>query len=291
MGPVGNHKIEALASGLYFVATPIGTARDITLRALDVLASADVLAAEDTRTLRHLMDIHGIPLGDRPLVAYHDHNGPQARPRLMQALAEGKTVAYASEAGTPLVADPGFQLSKDAIAAGYPVHAAPGASAILTALTIAGLPTDKFLFAGFLPNTKSQRRSALVELGQVPATLVLYESPKRVAAMINDAVEVLGGDREVAICRELTKKFEEVLRGNLSEINAQLSERQLKGEIVVLIGRQIASAVNEESIEQQLKDALSRMSVKDASDAVAQANAMPRRKVYQLALKLGKDDG
>ncbi|SCM68827.1 16S rRNA (cytidine(1402)-2'-O)-methyltransferase [Donghicola eburneus] len=289
MGPVGIQKIEKLSSGLYFVATPIGSARDITLRALDVLASADVLAAEDTRTLRHLMEIHGIAIGDRQIVAYHDHNGPQARPRLMDALAAGKSVAYASEAGTPLVADPGFQLSKDAIAAGHPVHAAPGASAVLTALTIAGLPTDRFLFAGFLPNSKSQRKSALVELGQIPATLVFYESPKRISAMVADAAETLGGDREVAICRELTKKFEEVIRGSLSEVSEILSSRQLKGEIVAVIGRQTSEAVNQETIEEQLRDALSRMSVKDASDAIAQANALPRRKVYQMALKIGKD--
>lgn len=288
---MGNHRIETIAAGLHFVATPIGSARDITLRALDVLASADVLAAEDTRTLRHLMEIHGIPLGDRYLVAYHDHNGPQARPRIMKALEEGKSVAYASEAGTPLVADPGFQLSKEAIAAGYPVYAAPGASAVLTALTIAGLPTDKFLFAGFLPNTSSQRKTALAELSQIPATLVFYESPKRVAAMVRDAAEVLGAARPAAICRELTKKFEETLRGSLGELSDILAERSLKGEVVVLIDRGNLAAVNEISIEQQLKDALTTMSLRDASEAVANANGLPRRKVYQMALAMGKDDG
>lgn len=288
---MGNHRIEVIAPGLHFVATPIGSARDITLRALDVLASADVLAAEDTRTLRHLMEIHGIPLGDRHLVAYHDHNGPQARPKIMKALEEGKSVAYASEAGTPLVADPGFQLSKEAIAAGYPVHAAPGASAVLTALTIAGLPTDKFLFAGFLPNTSSQRKTALAELGQIPATLVFYESPKRVAAMVRDAAEVLGAGRSAAICRELTKKFEETLRGSLGDLSGILTERTLKGEVVVLIDRGNPAAVNEISIEQQLKDALTTMSLRDASEAVANANGLPRRKVYQMALAMGKDDG
>ncbi len=288
---MGNHRIETIAPGLHFVATPIGSARDITLRALDVLASADVLAAEDTRTLRHLMEIHGIPLGDRHLVAYHDHNGPQARPKIMKALEDGKSVAYASEAGTPLVADPGFQLSKEAIAAGYPVYAAPGASAVLTALTIAGLPTDKFLFAGFLPNTSSQRKTALAELGQIPATLVFYESPKRVAAMVRDAADVLGAGRSAAICRELTKKFEETLRGSLGDLSGILAERTLKGEVVVLIDRGNPAAVNEISIEQQLKEALTTMSLRDASEAVANANGLPRRKVYQMALAMGKDDG
>ncbi|PRY92339.1 16S rRNA (cytidine1402-2'-O)-methyltransferase [Donghicola tyrosinivorans] len=258
---------------------------------MDVLASADVLAAEDTRTLRHLMEIHGIPLGDRHLVAYHDHNGPQARPKIMKALEDGKSVAYASEAGTPLVADPGFQLSKEAIAAGYPVYAAPGASAVLTALTIAGLPTDKFLFAGFLPNTSSQRKTALAELGQIPATLVFYESPKRVAAMVRDAADVLGAGRSAAICRELTKKFEETLRGSLGDLSGILAERTLKGEVVVLIDRGNPAAVNEISIEQQLKEALTTMSLRDASEAVANANGLPRRKVYQMALAMGKDDG
>ncbi len=166
-----NAKTVKLEGGLYFVATPIGTARDITLRALDILASADVLAAEDTRSMRRLMDIHGIALGDRPLMSYHDHNGARARPRLMQYLAEGRSVAYASEAGTPLIADPGYDLSIEAATAGYFVTSAPGPTAIATALTLAGLPTDKFLFAGFLPNSKSARISAIETLREVPATL------------------------------------------------------------------------------------------------------------------------
>ena len=165
-----NAKTVKLEGGLYFVATPIGTARDITLRALDILASADVLAAEDTRSMRRLMDIHGIALGDRPLMSYHDHNGARARPRLMQYLAEGRSVAYASEAGTPLIADPGYDLSIEAATAGYLVTSAPGPTAIATALTLAGLPTDKFLFAGFLPNSKSARISAIETLREVPAT-------------------------------------------------------------------------------------------------------------------------
>ena len=156
MGPDVNHRIEKLPAGLYFVATPIGTARDITLRALDILASADVIAAEDTRTMRRLLDIHGIALGDRPLLAYHDHNGAQIRPKLLAFLAQGKAVAYGSEAGTPLIADPGFGLSQAAVEAGALVTSAPGPSAIIAALTLAGLPTDRFFFGGFLPNTQSQ---------------------------------------------------------------------------------------------------------------------------------------
>ncbi|MDX1786393.1 MAG: 16S rRNA (cytidine(1402)-2'-O)-methyltransferase, partial [Roseovarius sp.] len=193
-----------LEPGLYLVATPIGTARDITLRTLDILASADVIAAEDTRSLRKLMDIHGIALGERPLLAYHDHNGARMRPRLMEALQAGKSVVYASEAGTPMVADPGFDLARAAIAEGLPLISAPGPSAVITALTLSGLPTDRFLFAGFLPNTSSQRKTALAALADVPATLVFYESPKRVAAMLRDAAAVLGGTRRAALARELT---------------------------------------------------------------------------------------
>jgi 16S rRNA (cytidine1402-2'-O)-methyltransferase len=283
-----NHLKVRLAPGLYFVATPIGTARDITLRALDVLASVDVLAAEDTRSMRRLLDIHGVPLGDRPLLAYHDHNGDAVRPKLLRYLEQGMSVAYASEAGMPLIADPGFDLSRDASEAGYLVTVAPGPSAVLTALALAGLPTDAFFFAGFLPNAKGARRSGLEALREVPGTLVFYESPKRVAAMLADAAEVLGAERKVAICRELTKKFEEVRRGTLGDMALELAQVTLKGEIVVAVDRGRLASVSEAEIEQDLKKALSEMSVRDAADLVSQAHDLPRRQVYQLALKLGK---
>ena len=284
-----NAKTVNLEAGLYFVATPIGTARDITLRALDILASADVLAAEDTRSMRRLMDIHGIALGDRPLLSYHDHNGARARPKLMQFLAQGRSVAYASEAGTPLIADPGYDLSKAAAEGGYLVTSAPGPTAIATALTLAGLPTDKFLFAGFLPNSKSARISAIEALREVPATLVFYESPKRVGAMLGDCLSVLG-DRSAAVCRELTKKFEEVRRGQLSELVESIKEKPPKGEIVVIVDRAGQSTVNTVDLETDLRDALSRMTVRDASEMVAGAHGLPRRKVYQMALALDRDD-
>ncbi len=285
-----NAKTVKLEAGLYFVATPIGTARDITLRALDILASADVLAAEDTRSMRRLMDIHGIPLGDRPLLSYHDHNGARARPKLMQFLAEGRSVAYASEAGTPLIADPGFDLSKEASSEGYLVTSAPGPTAIVTALTLAGLPTDKFLFVGFLPNTKAARISAIEAVREVPATLVFYESPKRIAAMLANSLTVLG-DRPAAVCRELTKKFEEIRRGTLSELIDSVKERPPKGEIVVVIDRAGKATVNESDLEEDLREALGRMSVKDASEMVAGVHGIPRRKVYQLALAMDRTDG
>lgn len=274
-----------LTAGLYFIATPIGAARDITLRALDILASADVLAAEDTRTLRHLMEIHGVALGDRPLVAYHEHNNDVALPRLMRAIAEGKSVAYASEAGTPLISDPGFQLGRAAIAEGHSILSAPGASAVLCALTVSGLPSDRFLFAGFPPAAKSARETFLRELAQTQATLIFYESPKRVGGLLRDMVLTLGEGRDAVVCRELTKKFEEISRGTLAELADAFAERDVKGEIVVLVDRAPEQAADAATVEQALDQAMTHMSMKDAATAVAQAYGLPRREVYQLALR------
>jgi 16S rRNA (cytidine1402-2'-O)-methyltransferase len=281
-----NPKAVKLPAGLYLVATPIGSARDITLRALDILTSADVLVAEDTRTLRKLMEIHGVPLGDRQVLAYHDHNGAQMRPRLLSLLEQGLTMAYASEAGTPMIADPGFDLARAAHEAGYPVTAAPGPSAVVTALTLGGLPTDRFFFAGFLPNASGQRKTALRRYADIPGTLVFYESPKRIAAMLRDAAEVLGPDRQAAVCRELTKKFEEVIPGRLQDLAAICASRTLKGEIVVLIDRKSSENIHESDLEELLREALAGQTVRDAADAVATRTGLPRRQVYQMALKL-----
>lgn len=278
----------ALPPGLYFIATPIGAARDITLRALDILATADVIAAEDTRTLRHLMEIHAVALGGRPLIAYHDHNGEAARPKLLRALEEGRSVVYASEAGTPLVADPGYQLARAAIAGGYPVHAAPGPSAVLAALTVSGLPSDRFLFAGFPPNTDSARRKWLREFAAVPATLVFYESPKRVGELLIALVSEFGEERQAAVCRELTKRFEEVRRGTLKQLADDLADQPVKGEIVVLVDRPRGRQAGPEDVERALRDRLERMSVKDAAAEVAEALGLPRREVYQAALAMEK---
>lgn len=274
-----------LAPGLYLVATPIGAARDITLRALDILGAADVLAAEDTRTLRHLMEIHGIPLNGRPLVPVHDHNEAQASPRLLRAVAEGKSVAYASEAGTPLVSDPGFVLARAAVAEGLPVIAAPGASAVLAALCVAGLPSDRFLFAGFAPAAHSARLRFLEELRPVQATLILYESPKRLAALLADLSTTLGPDREAAICRELTKRFEDVRRGRLGDLAADYEGQSVKGEVVVLIDRAAQEAADSADWHAALDRALGTLSVKDAAAMVAEAYDLPRREVYQVALE------
>jgi 16S rRNA (cytidine1402-2'-O)-methyltransferase len=283
-----NYQKIPLSAGLYFVGVPIGTARDITLRALDVLASADVLAAEDTRSLRKLMDIHGVPLDGRRVVALHDHSGTGVQNRLIAAIAEGKSVAYASEAGMPLIADPGFELARATAEAELNVTCAPGPSAVLTALALGGLPTDAFFFAGFLPSTKTARRTGLEALRDIPGTLVFYESPKRLGAMLLDAAETLGPERPAAMCRELTKKFEQVRRSSLAELASYYAENNVKGEVVVLIDRGRSPTVSDFDLGVELEKALGDMSIRDAVDLVSKAYVLPRRQVYQAALALSK---
>ena len=281
-----NFRKTALSAGLYFLATPIGTARDITLRALDILASADILAAEDTRTARKLMEIHGVPLEDRPLIALHDHSQTKVVDRLVAEIKGGKSVAYFSEAGTPLVADPGFELGATVAKEGLPVTAAPGPSAALAALTVSGLASDRFAFIGFLPSGQQQRRTALAELRDLPMTLIFFESPKRVREMLNDLRDVFGGGREAAVCRELTKKFEEVSRDSLDSLSAAFEGRSVKGECVVVVGRDGAVSVTDDDIDAALAQALDTMRVKDAATTVAGALGLPRKQVYQRALEL-----
>ncbi|MCU0908662.1 MAG: 16S rRNA (cytidine(1402)-2'-O)-methyltransferase [Rhodobacteraceae bacterium] len=281
---------RALAPGLHVVATPIGNARDITLRALDVLRDADVLAAEDTRRLRQLLGLHGIAVGGRPLLPYHDHNGAAQRPKLIAAMAAGRTVAYASDAGTPLVADPGYQLVRAAREAGHAVHAVPGASAVLAALVTSGLPSDRFLFAGFLPPASAARRAAIAELARVPATLVLFESPARVNQTFTDLCDILGG-RPAALCRELTKRFEETRVGTLTDIAAGLRSDPPRGEIVILVDRGDTRASGAD-LDAALRSALATMRVRDAADAVSRMLGLPRGEVYRAALRLSSaDDG
>ncbi len=278
---------QALAPGLYFVATPIGSARDITLRGLDILAAADVLAAEDTRNTRHLLDIHGVGLNGRPLLSYHDHSAPSRRAKLIALVNQGKSVAYVSDAGTPLIADPGFALARDGIAAGLPVLAAPGASAVLTALTLAGLPTDRFFFAGFLPVKPAARKKTLLEFQNIPGSLVFYESPRRVGKSLIDLVHILGGDRQAALCRELTKKFEEVRRGSLAELADIYSEVMPKGEIVLVIGPAPARDIKPEILDNALRAARARTrSLRDSVAEVVMELGLPRKHVYQRALEL-----
>ena len=274
--------------GLHLIATPIGTARDITLRALDILASAEVLAAEDTRSLRRLMDIHGIALQGRPLLAYHDHNGERMRPRLMAALAQGRSVAYAAEAGTPMVADPGYRLAREAIAAGHAVRSAPGASSVLAALTVSGLPSDRFCFLGFAPPQKAARARFLQEAAAIPATVILFESPKRISEMLADLVQYFGAERECALCRELTKRHEEIIRGPLQAVAEGIANREMRGEMVLVIDRPPAAAPDAETLSAALRQALQSQSLREAVAQVATAHGAPRRQVYQLALAISE---
>jgi len=278
---------KKLHPGLHILATPIGTANDITLRALQVLRDADVLAAEDTRVLRKLMDIHGIDLSGRRILPYHDHNGDMQRPKIMALLAEGKTVAYSSDAGTPLIADPGFSLSKAAIENNIRIHVAPGASALLTALCLAGQPTDNFFFGGFLGSKTSQRIKNLEKVAGIDATLVYYESPKRTGAALEDMVTVFGGDRLVSVCRELTKKFEEVIRGTLDAAICEIDMREsFKGEVVIVLGPPIKKQISDEDIYQALKIALQEYRIKDAASQIAEQFSIPRKRTYEMALKI-----
>ena len=280
--------LRAISPGLHFISTPIGSARDITLRALDVLAGADVLVAEDTRTLRHLMEIHGVHLGTRPLIAYHDHSGEGTIARLLALIAEGKSVAYASEAGTPLISDPGFELARAVAAAGLPMTAAPGPCAAICALTLSGLPSDRFLFAGFPPAAQGARRTFLADLAGVQATLIFYESPKRLRSLLADMVVALGAERQAVICRELTKRFEEVSRGSIMELAAAFADRDVKGELVVLVDRALPQAAGAETVEAALEQALTSMSVKDAASFVSQTLGVSRKIVYRIALDLDR---
>jgi 16S rRNA (cytidine1402-2'-O)-methyltransferase len=286
-----NSPQERLSAGLYLVATPIGAARDITLRALDVLAGADVIAAEDTRTARKLMDIHAIQLGGRRLVAFHDHSDRATAARLVEEVKHGRSVAYVSEAGTPLVSDPGYELVREAIAQSVQVVAVPGASAVLAGLAVAGLPTDRFMFAGFLPAQAAARATAIAGLRGVDATLVIYESPRRLGATLADLAQGLGGARPAVMARELTKRFEEVVRGSLDELAARYAQDEVKGEVVLMVGRAGAEETDAGTVRAALAEAMKTMRVKDAATAVAGATGLPRREVYQIALGLEKDGG
>ncbi|MCV2448200.1 16S rRNA (cytidine(1402)-2'-O)-methyltransferase [Paracoccus sp. DMF] len=274
--------------GLYLVATPIGAARDITLRALDVLNTAEVLAAEDTRNLRHLMDIHGIALRGRRLITYHDHNADRARPAVLAALEQGKSVAYASDAGTPLVADPGYRLARDAAEAGHAVRALPGPSAALAALSVSGLPSDRFLFVGFPPAAAGARRKWIESWRAVEATVIVFESPRRVKQLLENVCDA-EANRATVICRELTKKFEEVMRGTAAELAERIPEEGLRGEIVVLFGHPQPLAPSEANLRDALADLPEDMPVKAAATEIATRFGLPRRDVYALAVQMRKE--
>ena len=279
---------EPLSPGLYVVATPIGNLKDVSFRALSVLAAADAVLAEDTRVTKTLLAHYGMTT---PLVAYHEHSNDAVRERMIHRVREGQALALVSDAGTPLVSDPGYKLVQSAIEAGLAVSPIPGPSAVITALVVSGLPTDRFFFEGFLPPRSAARRARLAEIAAIPGTLVLLEAPHRLPEMLADAAAVLG-ERPAVMARELTKLFETVRRGTLPEL-AQIfaAEGPPKGEIVVMIGEATAAAREAEIdavLDEKLADALAHHSIKDAAALVAGELGVPKREVYARALALAK---
>lgn len=275
---------QTLEPGLYLVSTPIGRARDITLRALDVLNSADALAAEDTRVLRHLLSIHGVPLRGRKIISHHDHSTERQTSGVLNLLRQGKSLALCSDAGTPLIADPGYKLARTAADEGLVVHAVPGPSSVLAALCLAGLPSDRFLFAGFVPGAKAARATWLKQWTMIDATVIVFENPRRVKASLEELCRI-DPDRAIVVARELTKKFEEVIRGTAEELAAHSRMDSLKGEVVIIIDRAGGvTEVNPEDVLRLLDEKLAESSVKDAAREVAEALGLPRREVYQTAL-------
>jgi 16S rRNA (cytidine1402-2'-O)-methyltransferase len=279
-GEMQRHLERELPGGLYLVATPIGSLADITLRALSVLARADVILCEDTRHSRTLLTHFGIETPTRP---YHEHNAARERPHVLADLEAGRRVALISDAGTPLVSDPGFKLVRACLEAGHRVEALPGPSAVLTALAVAGLPTDAFFFAGFLPQKSAARRTRIAELKTVPATLVFFEAPTRATETLADLATVLG-PRPVALARELTKLHEEVLRSSLPQLADQLAGKPVKGEVAIVVGPPQAGEVSDEEIAALLEGALRQMSLRDAAKVVADALGVSKTRVYDLGL-------
>jgi 16S rRNA (cytidine1402-2'-O)-methyltransferase len=286
---IGGHLFPApkAPAGLHLVATPIGNLGDITLRALETLAGVDVIACEDTRITRRLTERYGIAA---ELVPYHEHNAATARPKILARLAHGAAIALVSDAGTPLISDPGFKLVREAYAAQHAVTALPGPSSVLTALSVAALPTDRFFFEGFLPSKETARRARLSELARIDATLVLFESGNRLPATLADLAEIMG-TREAAICRELTKLHEEVTRGPLVALARQAETLETRGEFVLVIGPPAADAqaLTDDALDNLLRDQLRTHSVRDAVAHAVELSGRPRREVYARALDLSKE--
>lgn len=275
--------------GLYLVATPIGNAADITLRALALLNRADLVACEDSRVTGPLLKRYGI---GTPLFPYHEHNAAKVRPQLLQKLQAGAVVALVSDAGTPLINDPGYKLVRECIAAGVMVTALPGASAVLTGLSLSGLPSDRFLYAGFPPSKESARQKWLAELKGIAATLVFLESPQRLPESLAAMAAVLGPQREAAVARELTKKFEEVRRGTLADLAAHYAEHgPPKGEVTLVVGPppEDAAELTADDLDTALREAMARLPLRQAVDEVATVLNLARKPVYARALDLKKD--
>lgn len=286
---VAGHLISVpkAAPGLHLVATPIGNLGDITLRALETLAGVDIVACEDTRITRRLIERFSITA---TLKQYHEHNAEQARPKILEALARGSSIALVSDAGTPLISDPGFKLVREVSAAGFPVIALPGPSSVLAALSVAALPTDRFFFEGFLPSKQHARRTRLSELARIDATLVMFESGARVQECLLDLASIMG-ERDAAICREMTKLHEEVRRATVSELAAISDTLETRGEFVLVIGPPAADAglMSDDALDDLLRTSLARGSVKDAVAHAVEVSGRPRREIYARALELSKD--
>ncbi len=279
-------QLSPLAPGLYIVATPIGNLRDITLRALDILASVDLVLAEDTRRARILLGAYNLKAS---VSAYHDHNVAKKLPSVIKHISQGKSVALISDAGTPLVNDPGYKLVRACIEEKLPIFAAPGASAVLAGLVSSGLPPDKFLFAGFLPPKPTARRLALRSVASVPASLIYFETAKRIEACLVD-MQMVFGDRQIVIARELTKKFEEILRGSISELIVCVKETPLRGEIVVVVAPPSTQEKwDENAVRAALLPLLKTEGVKRAAATIAEKSGHRKREIYNMALKL-KDE-
>lgn len=277
----------ALAPGLYVVATPIGHLDDITLRALKTLAAADLVCCEDTRVTRVLLDRYQIRV---PLSAYHEHNAAKQRPKLLERLAAGEAIALVSDAGTPLVSDPGFRLVEEVAAAGHAVFPIPGASALTASLTAAGLPTDTVVFLGFLPQKGGPKRRRIETFARLPASLVLYESPNRLGQTLADLAEICGTDRPAAVCRELTKKFETITRDTLGALGEAFPIKgAVKGEIAIVVGPPADEAASADDAEALLSAALERLPAGKAAAEVARITGRDRRELFQMALTLKSD--
>ena len=276
-----------IRAGLYLVATPIGTASDISLRALDLIKNANVLIAEDTRNLRKLMKIHDLKLDGRALISYHDHNGHEQRPKILNLIKNQNSVVLVSDAGTPLIADPGYQLVQEVISEGYYLSGIPGASAIISALVVSGLPSDKFIFGGFVPNKEHAKKIFFSQYVNFITTLVVYESPSRLVKTLNLLCEVYEKTRTIAVCRELTKKFEDIQRGNLDIVAAHFSNlERVKGEIVLVIGPVETKAIADREIEKRLIEVFGYMTLKDAVSFVSKNLKVSKKIVYARALKI-----
>ncbi|WP_298257389.1 16S rRNA (cytidine(1402)-2'-O)-methyltransferase [Bradyrhizobium sp.] len=273
--------------GLYLVATPIGNLGDITLRALETLAGVGLIACEDTRITRRLTERYGIAAR---LIPYHEHNAAEMRPKILEQLAAGASIALVSDAGTPLISDPGFKLVREVCAAGQPVTALPGPSSVLAALSVAALPTDRFFFEGFLPPKQIARRARLTELARLDATLVLFESGSRVQESLADLAAIMGA-RDAAICREMTKLHEEISRSTLAELAQSAATLETRGEFVLVIAppAEGSQVMTSEAIDNLLRERLARDSVKDAVAHAVEVSGRPRRELYARALELAKE--